>query len=42
VVRLEPGTTKNEKGRTVYLDDEMLDMLKKLFLQRRLDKPYVG
>lgn len=38
---LEPGTTKNDKGRTVYLDDEMLDMLKKLLSQRRLDTPYV-
>jgi len=37
VVRLEPRTTKNDKGRTVYLDDEMLDMLKTLFSQRRLD-----
>jgi integrase len=41
VVRLEPGTTKNDKGRTVYLDDDMLDMLKKLFSQRRLDTPAV-
>jgi integrase len=41
VVRLEPGTTKNDKGRTVYLDDDMLHMLKTLFSQRRLDTPYV-
>ena len=41
VVRLEPGTTKNDKGRTVYLDDEMLEMLKTLFSQRRLDTPFV-
>ena len=41
VVRLEPGTTKNDKGRTVYLDDEILDMLKELFSRRRLDMPYV-
>jgi integrase len=41
VVRLEPGTTKNDKGRTVYLDDDMLDTLKNLFSQRRLDIPQV-
>ena len=28
IVRLEPGTTKNKKGRTVYLDEEMQTMLK--------------
>jgi integrase len=37
VIRLEPGTTKNDKGRTIFLDDEMLDMFKALFAQRRLD-----
>jgi integrase len=37
VVRLEPGTTKNNEGRTVYLDAEMLTMFRKLFSQRRLD-----
>jgi integrase len=37
VVRLEPGTTKNKEGRTVYLDEEMLAMFRKLFSQRRLD-----
>jgi integrase len=37
VVRLEPGTTKNKEGRTVYLDEEMLAMFRKLFSQRRLN-----
>jgi len=37
VVRLQPGTTTNDKGRTVYLDDEMLATLKTLFSQRRLE-----
>ena len=37
VIRLEPGTTKNDKGRTIFLNDEMLDMFKTLFAQRRLD-----
>jgi integrase len=37
VVRLEPGTTKNNEGRTVYLDEGMLAMFHKLFAQRRLD-----
>jgi integrase len=31
IVRLEPGETKNEEGRTVYLDDE----LKEVFKQQR-------
>jgi integrase len=26
-VRLDPGTTKNQEGRTVYLDGEVLDIL---------------
>jgi integrase len=26
IVRLEPGETKNEEGRTVYLDDELLEV----------------
>ena len=37
VIRLEPGTTKNDKGRTIFLNDEMLEMFKTLFAQRRLD-----
>jgi integrase len=28
VVRLEPGMTKNDQGRTVYLDDELMEVLK--------------
>ncbi len=30
IVRLEPGTTKNKKGRTVYLDDEAKAMFRRL------------
>ena len=41
IVTLDPGETKNEKGRTLYLNDELLTELKALFSQRRLDCPYV-
>ena len=40
-IRLEPGTTKNDKGRTIFLNDEMLEMFKRLFAQRRIDTPRV-
>lgn len=40
-VRLEPGQTKNDEGRTLYLEPELLDMLKDLFKRRLLGCPYV-
>lgn len=41
VVRLDPGETKNEEGRTLYLNEELTAELKTLLSQRRLDCPYV-
>jgi integrase len=41
LVRLDPGETKNEEGRTFYLNEELTTELKALFSQRRLDCPYV-
>jgi integrase len=40
-VRLEPGETKNDSGRTLYMEPELLEMMKELFTRRRLDCPYV-
>ena len=40
-VGLEPGETKNQEGLTVYLESELLEMMKDLHLKRRLDCPYV-
>lgn len=40
-VRLEPGTTKNDQGRVVYLTGEILDLLRELWSKRRLDCPWV-
>jgi integrase len=39
VVRLDPGTTKNNEGRTIYLTPEILDTIKAI--NRRLGCPYV-
>jgi integrase len=41
IVRIETGETKNSEARTIYLDDELLSMFKKLFAQRRLDIQHV-
>ena len=41
LVRLDPGETKNEEGRTFYLNEELTTELKALFSRRRLDCPYV-
>jgi len=41
IVRIETGETKNDEARTVYLDDELKDIFKKLFSERRLDITYV-
>jgi len=40
-VRLEPGETKNDEGRTVYMEPELWEMMKDLHGTRRLGCPYV-
>lgn len=40
-VRLDPGTTKNDQGRIVYLTAEMRETLTTLWQARRLDCPWV-
>lgn len=40
-VRLEPGTTKNDRGRVVFLPEEIRSLLESLWEKRRLDCPYV-
>jgi integrase len=37
IVRLEPGETKNGKGRTLFLEPELMDLFKGLLRNRRLD-----
>jgi integrase len=41
VVRLNPGETKNDSGRMLYLDEEMMKEMKALFSQRQIGCPYV-
>lgn len=41
IVRLEPGETKNEEGRTFYMEPELRDMLQDLYRKRRLGCPYL-
>ena len=41
IVRLHPGETKNEEGRTCHLTEELKSTLRSLFINRRLDCPYV-
>jgi integrase len=41
IVRIEPGETKNQEGRTIYLEPELLEMMKDPHRKRRLDCPYV-
>ena len=36
IVRLEPGETKNDEGRTLYMEPELFDMMKDLHKNRRL------
>jgi len=40
-VRLDPGETKNEEGRTLYLSEELLNEMHNLQSKRRLGCPYV-
>jgi integrase len=44
IVRLEPGTTKNNEGRTMYLDDELLEVFTRQWENRKKAQkimPYV-
>jgi len=41
IVRLDPGETKSGEGRIYYLDEELKTILRRLFVNRRLDCPYV-
>jgi len=41
IVRLEPGETKNNEGRTVYLEPELQAIMKDLHKHRRMDCFYV-
>lgn len=41
VVRLEPGDTKNSEGRTLYLEPELLELMRNLKRKQRLDCPSV-
>lgn len=41
IVRLEPGTTKNDDARTVYMDDEIQEVVKLQWKNRKNILPYV-
>jgi integrase len=41
IVRLEPGETKNSEGRTLYAEPELLELLKQLHKNRRMDSLFV-
>ena len=41
IVRLDPGETKNNEGRTLYLNEELLKEMHLLQSKRRLGFPYV-
>ena len=41
IVRLEPGETKNDDGRTVYLDDELKEVFSHQWKKRKNLLPYV-
>jgi len=44
IVRLEPGETKNDEGRTIYLDDELKELFNNQWEDRKTSKkliPYV-
>jgi integrase len=40
-VRLDPGETKNEEGRTLYLNKELMEEMEALHRKRQLGCPYV-
>ncbi len=39
--RLDPGDPKNEEGRTLYMEEELLEEMKNLHAKRHLGCPYV-
>lgn len=41
IIRLDPGETKNEEARTVYMNEELSKEMKALHSDRRLGCPYV-
>jgi integrase len=41
IISLNPGDTKNEGARTIYMDEELLKKMKTLHTNRRLGCPYV-
>ena len=41
IVRLEPGETKNNEGRTLFMEPELWQMMKELHRKRRMDCLYV-
>jgi integrase len=41
VIRLDPGETKNEEARMIYLNDELMKEMKALHSKRRLGCPYI-
>ena len=41
IVTLDPGETKNEGARTLYLDEELLKEMKALYSNRQLGCPFV-
>src|SRR5512139_1530093 len=41
IIRLDPGETKNDEARTIYLFDELITLMKELHSNRRLGCPFV-
>jgi integrase len=41
IIRLDPGETKNDEARTIYLFDELITETKALHSNRRLGCPFV-
>ena len=41
IVRLEPGETKNDDGRTLYMEPELWGLMEELYRNRRMDCLYV-
>ena len=41
IIRLDPGETKNDEARTVYLNTELVEVMRSLHAQRQIGCPYV-